>query len=369
MLEAFFPIATGFLVSLAAMVALRPLAIAIDLVDRPGGRKTHHGNVPVFGGLAILLGMLVASGLVPAAHQVSAVFFAGCGLLVTTGLLDDRFDISPWARLPVQAAAATLIGAGSATLVHTLGSPFGGGAIDLQGVWSVLITLIFVMGAINAFNMLDGMDGLAGAAALIALLPLGYVSLTADMHMLFFVSAIAGASVVAFLIFNLPARYNRSVRCFMGDAGSTLLGFILAWLCISVSQAPESPVAPVTTLWFVAMPLYELLCSTVRRVVRGVSPMQADRDHFHHLLLKAGLGVRGAFFVIVLLASTLALVGLGMHAAEVPDHWSFVWFLVCGALVVRLMHRASVFLALLPASFRRIPTIDLSGEQGASQDT
>ncbi len=358
MLELIAPAATSFLVAFVAMVALRPLAIAIDLVDRPGGRKTHHGEVPVFGGLAMLLGILVGFGVVPGNWQVSAMFSAACALLVTTGLLDDRFDISPWARLPVQAAAALLISVGSSTFVHTLGDPFGTGIVDLGSTASLALTLLLVMGAINAFNMLDGMDGLAGATALVGLLALGFLSSGSGPSVTLFVSLVVGGAVVAFLIFNLPARYNRSVRCFMGDAGSTLLGFVLAWLCISVSQRDGSSVSPVTTLWLVAMPLYELIWSTLRRAVRGVSPFRADRDHFHHLLLKAGLGVRGSFSVFIALAVMLAAVGIGLHVRQVPDSWSLALFLLSGMGVVGLMYHASVLPALLPASLRRAPSID-----------
>jgi UDP-GlcNAc:undecaprenyl-phosphate GlcNAc-1-phosphate transferase len=368
MLQLMAPALTSLFVTFIAMVALRPLAIAIDLVDKPGGRKTHHGNVPVFGGLAMLLGMLVGFGVLPGSDQTGAVFSAACALLVTTGLLDDRFDISPWARLPVQAAAATLICLGSNAVVHTLGSPFAGAEVVLTGAAGLLVTLVLVMGAINAFNMLDGMDGLAGATALVGLLGLGYLSWHAGLAQPLYVSLVAAGAVVAFLVFNLPARYNRAVRCFMGDAGSTLLGFVLAWLCIAVSQAPSSPVDPVVTLWLVAMPLYELIWSTMRRLVRGVSPFRADRDHFHHLLLGAGLGVRGAFFVFVGLAVLLAAAGLACDAYGVSDGWSLVLFLACGAGVVVLMYHARVLLRFVPASMRRPTALDLVAETATPRD-
>jgi UDP-GlcNAc:undecaprenyl-phosphate GlcNAc-1-phosphate transferase len=354
-LDLFFSAAASFCVALLAIVALRPLAIAVDLVDKPGGRKTHHGEVPIVGGLAMLLGLLVGSGMVPLAAQPSAAFFATCALLVTVGLLDDRFDISPWARLPVQAAAAVMVCIGSGVLVQNLGAPFGSAEILLGRPAAVFLTVLLVMGAVNAFNMLDGMDGLAGATALLALLAIAYVAGRDGLSLPMAVSVLAAASVGAFLIFNLPASYNRSVRCFMGDAGSTLLGFVLAWLCVSVSQDARSTTAPVTVLWFVAMPLYELIWSTLRRVTRGVSPFTADTDHFHHLLLKAGFGVRGAFGVFIGLSFMLAAVGLAMDQLQVSDSTSFGAFLLAGVAVVRIMYRARGLRALFPASFRRVP--------------
>src|SRR5215468_9341861 len=100
--------AASFFTCWLAIVALRPLAVAVDLVDRPGGRKTHHGDVPVVGGNA-------------------GAFLAACAVLVTVGLIDDRFDLSPWTRLPGQIAAAVVLIAGSGTTVTTLGDPLGTG--------------------------------------------------------------------------------------------------------------------------------------------------------------------------------------------------------------------------------------------------
>src|SRR5690606_21337733 len=102
------PIAASFLLCLLATFALRPVAFALNLVDRPGGRKIHEGEVPIVGGLAMLIGLVFGLGFVPLPLSDAAVapFMAACALLVTVGLIDDRFDLSPWLRLPVHCAAA-----------------------------------------------------------------------------------------------------------------------------------------------------------------------------------------------------------------------------------------------------------------------
>src|SRR5262245_9455375 len=206
-----------------AIIALRPLAIAVDLIDRPGGRKTHHGEVPIVGGLAMYLGVVLGIGLLPLPDATGGAFLAASTVLVTVGLIDDRFDLSPWARFPAQICAALVLMIGSGAIVTSLGDPFGTGPIELSKVGSPLFTVVITIAAVNAFNMLDGMDGLAGTTAVTSLIALGIMSWTGSFAVAPSVCFIIGGSVLAFLLFNLPMRLNRTLRCFMGDAGSTLL--------------------------------------------------------------------------------------------------------------------------------------------------
>ena len=348
------------LVTMLAMAALRPVAFAIDLVDRPNERKRHRGEVPLIGGLAILLGMLVAFGFVPDYGQPTLVFVSGCSLLCTLGMLDDRFDLSPWARLPVQAAVALVAMYGSGLLVTSLGAPFGGEVIRLEGVAAFLITLVLLVGAINAFNMLDGMDGLAGAMAVVAFAFLGFAAYRDGFAGSVFIAAVGAGSVAGFLVFNIPAVYNRRIRAFMGDAGSTLLGFVLASLCVSVSQTEGSTLSPAAALWFVAMPIYELLWTTIRRLSRGTSPFRPDREHFHHLLQDAGFTVGGAFVLYLILAITVAAVGALLHdVLRVSDATQFALFALVGVSVVAVMYRVAALKVFMPARLLRSKTDSL----------
>jgi UDP-GlcNAc:undecaprenyl-phosphate GlcNAc-1-phosphate transferase len=365
-LRLILPAAASFFLTLLAIVALRPLAIAVNLVDRPGGRKTHHGEVPIIGGLAMLLGIVLGSGLLPP-DSSSGAFLAACTLLVTVGLIDDRFELSPWTRLPVQVTAALIVMFAAGTVATTLGDPFGIGPIDLNAFGSPLFTIMVIIAAINACNMLDGMDGLAGATSLIALLGLAIVSGGDGMAS---VSVVIAGSVCAFLLFNFPTERNRSRRCFMGDAGSTLLGFCVAWLCVEISQSPAREASTVTMLWVVALPLYELIWSTIRRLMRGVSPFEADDQHFHHLLLRAGFGVRGTFGIIVCIAALCAGFGLVAHFTGLSDRYSFLVLTLLGPVVVRLMYRAEILWKFVPAGWRRerrlvaAPAADQGGAAG-----
>lgn len=354
------PALASLVLCVLAIVALRPIAIAIDLIDRPGGRKTHHGNIPIVGGLAMYMGLVLGLGVFSIPDPAGGVFLSASTVLVTIGLLDDRFDLSPWARLPVQLSAALILVFGAGATVTGVGDPFGTGPLTFGSVGSVVFTVLMIVAAINAFNMLDGMDGLAGATALTTFVAFGVVAgIRGDMNVAG-VSLILAGSVCGFLIFNLPTHLNRPLRCFMGDAGSTLLGFSVAWLCIRVSQGSTRSVTPVTTLWIVAMPLYELFWTTLRRLIRGTSPFRPDADHFHHMLLKAGFGVRGAFAVFVTLAVILAGVGLTIESLGVSEASSFLLLIVGGVAMVRLMYSAELLWALVPESLRRLPPLEAS---------
>jgi UDP-GlcNAc:undecaprenyl-phosphate/decaprenyl-phosphate GlcNAc-1-phosphate transferase len=342
------------------MSALRPVAVVVDLVDKPGGRKTHHGDIPVVGGLAMFIGCVFGAGLMPASSLISVSLLSAAALVVLVGLLDDRFEISPLSRLTAHLIAALLVLSTNSDLtIQTLGNPFGTSPVQFSALGSAAFTCVAIMGAINAFNMLDGMDGLAGTMAFNALLALAILGFLIGDLSVGGISMVLGGAVAAFLIFNIPAKFNRRFRCFMGDAGSTLLGFLLACLCISVSQGSGVKVSPTTTLWVVALPLFELLWTTIRRGLRGRSPFQPDRAHFHHKLLDAGFGVRGAFFVLILIGLLLSGVGIAIHYYEVPDSWSFGLWLSSGVGMVLLMNHARILWFVVPEKLRRIRAVEV----------
>ena len=341
-----------FLVTFLAIVALRPLAYAVHLVDRPGGHKTHHGGVPLMGGLAMFLGIVFGLSLaIGGSREFSHLLLAGT-LLVVVGMLDDRFNLSPWIRMIVQFGATLPIILGTDMLVTSLGDPFGLGEIEL-GIWAAPFTSLLIMSAINAFNMLDGMDGLAGGVALVTFLVLAGVAAFAGQPGIFAHSMIMIGAVSAFLIFNAPLYFNQHMRCFMGDAGSTILGFFVALVCIELTQDPASVLPPVTVLWLIAWPLFELLWSTTRRIIAGRSPFRADNQHFHHVLTRNGFGVRSIFVISISVSPLFAVTGLLMNRIGAPEWVSLASLLLLGPGIVYLVNHSTMFLRLVPPAYRR----------------
>lgn len=346
----------AFGVTLLAMLALRPIAVAVDLLDKPGGRKTHYGEVPIVGGLAMFLGVAFGASMVPFPDAFGVSVFSAAALLVTVGLLDDRFDLSPWARLPLQLAAPLIVfGANAMSLEITLGDPLGLGVITFEPWVSVAILVVLVAGAVNAFNMMDGMDGLAGAVALVACFGIACVSAAAGQDGPLLLSLVVGGAICAFLIFNLPIQANRSIRCFMGDAGSTLLGFLLALMCLQLTQQPVgAAVSPMSVLWLVAMPIFELLWTMIRRIGRGQSPFKPDREHLHHLLLDSGMSVRATFVIYLCVTVLLASIGVLVDAYQISDSVAFSSFVVMGVVTVFGFYRAGLLARSLPTRYRRV---------------
>ena len=354
--------AAAFAITVFALFALRPIAYALDLVDRPGGHKTHHGVVPVIGGLGILLGLVFglashAGAIGPLEHYVfSAV------LLVVVGMADDRLGLNPGLRLIAQFCAVLPMFFGAGVRFSSFGDLLGMGTLDVGG-GALVATAFVTIAAINASNMLDGLDGVAGGIALVAValilsLP-GSVAHPNSIHLL----VVLSGSVIGFLVFNLPVRWNRRVRCFMGDAGSTLLGFSLAWVMIETSQGPLRMAAPVTMLWLVAVPAADLAWTVVRRLWRGQSPLRPDREHLHHMLLRAGLGPRAVFASMIGLAAVGGGVGLLLERAHVPDWVSFALLLAGGTLLAVLGRSAVRLVALWPAWLHWKP---VEGQRGLS---
>ncbi|MEX2123382.1 MAG: MraY family glycosyltransferase [Woeseia sp.] len=324
----------------------------MNWIDRPGGRKLHVGEVPVVGGLGMLLGMVLGIGLLNLPDSMVGAFLGACAMLVTVGLIDDRFDLSPWIRLPVQVVAALVLVIGTGAVISDVGAPFGE-EIRLEGMFSYVFTVLTIVAAINACNMLDGMDGLAGALAMVALAALAILANDGGPVAAFSAGVVIMGAVAAFLVANLPIALNRDVRCFMGDSGSALLGFSVAWLCITVSQGSAPAAKPVTMLWVVALPLYDLSWTVIRRTIRGMSPLKPDNGHLHHLVLQAGLGVRGAFVLLVVLAVLLASFGIALDRLGTPDSWSYALLIVAGVLIVRLLYCVDVIRKLIPRSLRQ----------------
>lgn len=311
----------GFLMSAmltgALLWMLQPVAHRFGLVDHPRGRKDHAFPTPITGGVSIAIAVLATLFLVGDASPALAAFAASASLLIVVGLVDDAVDLRWWWRILSQIAAALIMVYWGGVKVEYIGQLFTDTPLVL-GAWSVPFTVFATVGIINAVNMADGSDGLAGSLCLVALLMLGMAALYAGNDALFSLLLPVGAAIAAFLGFNMRLPWQRRARVFLSNAGSTFLGFTIAWMAFRLTQNGNHPVSPVLAPWLLAPPVIDCLVLIVRRIKLGRSPFHADRDHMHHLLLDAGfkptqiaLGLAGLSLTLGLAAALVLKTDMG----------------------------------------------------------
>ncbi|MGH8497594.1 MAG: hypothetical protein ACRERV_02110, partial [Methylococcales bacterium] len=253
---------------------------------------------------------------------------------------DDYKDISVRARLITEITAALIMVEWGNTEIKSLGNLLGFGEIRL-GPFSIAFTVIAVVGGINAFNMIDGIDGLAGSLSLLVFIFLLVLGLLFDNAGLSMLCSNFIPAIVAFLLFNLRIPGRNKASIFLGNAGSTLLGFTICWSIISVTQGEGRIISPVTVLWIIAVPLFDTVSIVIRRMRNRRSPFAADREHFHHIVLAAGHGVNQTLAIILLFSIILAIIGWASDLVfKIPEWCMFYLFLGLFALYHWGIYRA-----------------------------
>jgi UDP-GlcNAc:undecaprenyl-phosphate GlcNAc-1-phosphate transferase len=338
---------TACFVTLFSILALYPLAHRVGLVDRPGGRKTHEHHTPLIGGIGMFLGLLTLGLVSPDAFHDFFPLIATAGLLLVVGLVDDYREIPANLRLGVHIGAALLMVYWGGNRLTSMGDLLFFGPIVL-GVLAVPVTIFAVAAAINAINMADGVDGLCGGLVMIML---GFMALlAADANLLAAqqLLVVMACCVAGFLALNFRFPWRQRALIFMGDAGSTVLGFIVAWMVIYLAEAGAC--SPVTVLWLIALPLMDTASVMVIRKLEGKSMFTPGRDHLHHHLQALGLGPRQTVLAMYGLAALMGLVGLAGEREGLPEGVLFMGFMVALAGYVAAMNRLARQLRQPPAT-------------------
>lgn len=328
-------LALGFLVCVIISVVVIRLTMVMaghfDILDHPGGHKQHDNSTPFVGGfgvIAVVLAVIYLGTMNYPDFALSPIqsIAAGASVLFVTGFIDDIWNLNFKIRFVIQAlVAVSMVVLGNVELV-SLGQIVPGIDVDL-GVIAIPFTILATVGLINALNMIDGIDGLSGSLSFISLGGTAVVAWLAQnsIYLVFSVAVMGG--VAGFLYYNLRYPTNRRARVFLGDNGSMLLGFVFAWLFIALSQGETPAMTPVTALWLFAIPLLDTVSVMLRRIWLGHSPFRADRNHLHHLFLRAGFRVSDTVMVVALCQLLLAVIGLTGMLLGVPEYLMFGAFL------------------------------------------
>ena len=316
-------IVLAFVISALATSLSKQVAVRLGMMDLPGRHKAHVGPVPMLGGSAIFLTILGISLLglalvrywaatevpqwVPgqlAVHVRGAAIKAPMGLgilagalvLHVVGLIDDRKNLPAAFKLIAQ----LIVAAGVVIFCDVRILTVAGGTI------SVILSIIWMVAIINAFNFMDNMDGLAaGVAVIVSAALLGASASIGQVFVPAMLCLILGA-VAGFMPYNFPPA-----SVYMGDAGSLVLGYLLAVLsCLTTYVGPSQTYyaygvfVPVVLM---AVPLYDMFSVVLLRIRDRRNPMVGDRRHFSHRLIRRGMSVRKAVLTVYLCTAGTAV--------------------------------------------------------------
>jgi UDP-GlcNAc:undecaprenyl-phosphate GlcNAc-1-phosphate transferase len=299
--------AVALVASLTLTIPVRRFALRVGMVDQPGHRKIHQQPIPLLGGIAIymavLLGMLVSWGQGEGLSQVLAIL-AGATLVVATGTFDDRgllhHQLKLFVAMPI--AACILLTSGVHARVFTLLWPGTFGTFA-----DAALTVFWVTGITASFSILDYMDGLCAGIAAVASL---FFAFLAALHGQIWASTLAAAVMGAALGF---LRWNfNPARIFMGDGGAMLLGFLMATLSLKLRLTGVSPASEIFVPALVlGATIFDTTLVSISRSRRGLLPFTAPgKDHTAHRLSNLGLGTRRAVLCMYALGCVFGLIAL-----------------------------------------------------------
>lgn len=331
---------TALLVALLATPYVKRLAIRVGAVDQPNHRKVHTRLMPRMGGLAIYAGFVAGFfTFVPYSVEMLGIFI-GSTIVMLTGMLDDKYQLSPKLKLLGQLIATAVVVIPFGLKIGIVNLPLGG-SLDFGNGWltvlAVPLTMLWIVGVTNSVNLIDGLDGLSAGVSAIATATMAVMAIImGDSSVAAYCFVLLGA-ILGFLYFNFhPAKI------FMGDTGSLFLGFNLAALSIMGFKEAlfVSFIIPIVVL---GVPLWDTFFAIVRRIVNKVPISAPDKGHLHHCLLNMGLSHR---------ASVITIYGIsiffGATAILLTKFETVLWAtIIILALLLFIIHMATEAIGLV----------------------
>lgn len=303
-----------FFATLLIMPIVIKLANKKKLIVAGGGRNPHKGYIPNVGGIAIFLGLFLGnqyflfnnidfSTQFDIQIKLYLLIVFGIITMFVMGLLDDIFELSSFLKFFIQFIVSFLIVYFGEIRINDFQGILGVNQIpvEISIIFSVLV-MIFI---INSYNIVDGLDGLAaslGIFILIAFATIFYLNGSFFDCLLAFTGTV---SLLAFFIYNKPPA-----KIFMGDCGSSVIGYIIAYSAIKTCNMPiiDNVINPVFILCILAYPAIDTLRVFTIRILAGKSPFIADKNHIHHLLLKKNFNHGWISFLAVMYCAVLTFI-------------------------------------------------------------
>jgi len=321
---------------------MRKIALKVGAVDRPNlERKTQKEPVPYLGGVAISIGITVASFAALLYSDFSTETFnkalsvlLPAILISAMGLYDDLRGLEPWPRLVAQTIAGIAV-AIYLTQNDTLGQAFGNQFLNYA------ITIIWVVGICNSINFFDNLDGGASGTVAVISIFLFAIAFNQGQSLVSALAVVTAGATLGFLIWN-----KSPAKIYMGDAGALFLGIIIAVLTIRLDPevGPQARAFAIPLL-LMAIPILDTTTVVISRLSRGISPFTGGRDHLSHRLMRKGLGRRSTAYVLWGMAALFGAI-------------AFLACCVTTSLAVPAIYMAAVTWLVLLVTFLRIPATD-----------
>lgn len=304
----FYILSFSFLATYLSTPIVKRIALKLNIVDTPDKRKVHKEPIPLLGGIAVYIsfaGAILYNNVYSLELKGVAI---GATIVFITGLVDDVMELSAVLKLFIQIVAISI-------MIY-----FGVIVNFLPNVWwgkmlEVLITFIWMLGITNSVNFFDGLDGLATGLTAISSTFLGILAIFTNQPYLMFLSIALVGSCLGFLPYNL--RYKKPAVIFLGDAGSTFMGFTLAGMVVVGDWGHHDPVkAYAMPALILGVFVFDMTYTTISRITsKKVSNLKewlqyAGKDHLHHRLIGIGLSSKQTVFFIYFLVASLGLSAL-----------------------------------------------------------
>jgi UDP-GlcNAc:undecaprenyl-phosphate GlcNAc-1-phosphate transferase len=289
------------LVSLAITPFVKAFAIKIGATDKPNHRKVHQKIMPRLGGLAIYISFIIGFLVLRPEDASAWPIIIGSFIIIVTGMLDDLIELSAKVKLLGQLVAALIVVMGGVQIDY-INWPFGG-TIEF-GIFSIPLTILWIVGITNAINLIDGLDGLAAGVSSIALI---VISLMAIMKGDLFVTSMALillGSTLGFLFYNFhPAKI------FMGDTGALFLGYMISVLAL-LGFKNVTMISLIIPLIILGVPISDTFFAIIRRYVNKQPLSAPDKSHLHHCLLRVGFTHKQTVIIIYSIAAMFGLAAI-----------------------------------------------------------
>ncbi len=284
------------------------LSYQIGLVDIPDQRKIHKGNIPLIGGITIYSCITLYFIFFDTTYYEKIIFVSSFTIFIV-GLYDDIFNLGVAERIFFQTLVSLIIigfgirifDLGSYTILNDTKT-----LINLGG-FGIILSVLCIIGYSNALNFSDGLDGLAGGYLINCFISIilysYYFGYSGNLNLLFLVVLLLFVFLIANFGFILP-------KIFLGDSGSTSLGFFASCFLIYFTIPENRHFHPVLAVWAAPLPIFDFLSVFLYRVLNKRSPFHPDRNHLHHLLLKVSIPPKIVFLILII--SSFLLSGIGM---------------------------------------------------------